>query len=249
MIDTHAHITSEFYSNIDSVVNELKENNILCVINCADDIKSSHEVIFLSKKYNTFLYPSIGVHPQNIDLATLGDLNKIESLINSEKIIAIGEIGLDYNYTNENKEKQKDFFIKQIDIANKYKLPIVVHTRDSIQDCLDILKEHKSKGIIHCFTGSLEMAKEFINLGFYLGIGGVLTFKNSNLYKVIENVSLENIVLETDSPFLSPEPFRGQTNTPKNVFLVAKKIAEIKSIKVEEVIEITTNNSHKIFDI
>ena len=167
----------------------------------------------------------------------------------NNKIFAIGEIGLDYNYNNQNKEEKKNLFNKQLDLAEKYKLPIIVHTRDSIQDCFDILKKRKLKGIIHCFSGSYEMAKNFINLGYKLGIGGVLTFKNSKLFEVIEKIDLKNIVLETDSPYLSPEPYRGRKNNPSNVYYVAKKISEIKSVRIEEVIRITTDNCKEIFDI
>ena len=130
-----------------------------------------------------------------------------------------------------------------------YNLPVIVHTRDSIQDCFDILKKRKLKGVIHCFSGSVEMAKEFIKYGYKLGIGGVLTFKNSKLYEVIDKISLNDILLETDSPYLSPEPYRGKKNNPYNVYYVAKKIAEIKGIKVDEVIEKTTENCKEIFDI
>lgn len=194
------------------------------------------------------MLPAIGIHPDNIDT----DYNKIkdlEKLIKNNKIVGIGEIGLDYYHNKENKEEQIKLFSQQIDLAEKYNLPIIVHTRDSIQDCFNILKSKNSKGIIHCFSGSLEMAKEFIKLGYYLGIGGVITFKNSKLYKVIEQIDLSYIVLETDSPFLSPEPHRGTKNTPSNIIFVAQKIAEIKQLNIDEVIRITTNNARKIFDI
>ena len=248
MIDTHAHILSEFYYNIEDVIQHLKNKNIINVINCGDSIKSSLEIIELSKKYKDYMLPAIGIHPDNIDT----DYNKIkdlEKLIKNNKIVGIGEIGLDYYHNKENKEEQIKLFSQQIDLAEKYNLPIIVHTRDSIQDCFNILKSKNSKGIIHCFSGSLEMAKEFIKLGYYLGIGGVITFKNSKLYKVIEQIDLSYIVLETDSPFLSPEPHRGTKNTPSNIIFVAQKIAEIKQLNIDEVIRITTNNARKIFDI
>ena len=247
MIDTHAHILSEFY-NIEDMIQHLKNKNIINVINCGDSIKSSLEIIELSKKYKDYMLPAIGIHPDNIDT----DYNKIkdlENLIKNNKIVGIGEIGLDYYHNKENKEEQIKLFSQQIDLAEKYNLPIIVHTRDSIQDCFNILKSKNSKGIIHCFSGSLEMAKEFIKLGYYLGIGGVITFKNSKLYKVIEQIDLSYIVLETDSPFLSPEPHRGTKNAPSNIIFVAQKIAEIKQLNIDEVIRITTNNARKIFDI
>lgn len=244
MIDTHAHIVSEYYDDIDLLVKELIEKNIIGVINNATNYKEALEIIELSKKYNNFLYAAIGIHPENVE----EDINKIENLIKENKIVAIGEIGLDYHWRKDNKEEQKEVFIKQLKLSKKYNLPVIIHTRDSIQDCLNIIKKQNVRGIMHCFSGSYEMAKEFIKYGFKLGIGGVLTFKNSKLYEVIEKVDLEDIVLETDSPYLSPEPFRGTKNIPSNVLYVAKKIAEIKNISVEKVIEKTTENARNIFD-
>ena len=248
MIDSHAHIISEFYEDIDELVKKIKKQGIVSVINCGDSLGTSKEVIEICKKYHDILFPVVGIHPDNIsDKENM--ISKLENIIISNKVYGIGEIGLDYYYNNENRTEQKELFSDQIDLANKYNLPIVVHTRDSIQDCFDILKTKKIKGIIHCYSGSVEMAKEFIKLGFFLGIGGVLTFKNSNLYKVIESIDLESIVLETDSPFLSPEPHRGTKNIPSNVYYVAKRISEIKHISIEEVINTTSNNVRKIFDI
>ena len=246
MIDSHAHILNEYYDDIYSLIIDLKEKNVLYVLNCADNVKTSEEVVESYNKYDGFLLPAVGIHPQNVYNY---DINKLEDIIKNNKVYAIGEIGLDYYYDSETKEEQKELFNLQLDLAEKYNLPIVVHTRDSIQDCYDILKSRKTKGVIHCFSGSYEMAKEFIKLGYKLGIGGVLTFKNSKLYQVIEKIDLKNILLETDSPYLSPEPFRGKKNNPYNIYYVAKKIAEIKNIKVEEVIEQTTNNFKEIFDI
>lgn len=251
MIDTHAHIFEEYYENIYTLIEEEKENNVERVINCADSIKTSKEVINLSKSTNGFLKPAIGMHPENIEnINNIGNsISELENIIKNNKVIAIGEIGLDYHYNKTNKENQKELFIRQLHLAEKYNLPVIIHTRDSIQDCLDILKKANNHGIIHCFSGSYEMAKEFIKIGFYLGIGGVLTFKNSKLYEVIEKIDISKIVLETDSPYLSPEPLRGKQNRPSNIYYVAKKIAEIKSITVEEVIKITTENAKRIFDI
>ena len=241
MIDTHAHILKEYYDDIDALVIELKKKKVRAIINNSTNIKEAKEVLEYSKKYRNFLYPAIGIHPENID--------ELETLINNNKIVAIGEIGLDYHWTKDNKEKQKELFIKQLELSLKYNLPVIVHTRDSIQDCLDIIKKYNLKGIMHCFSGSYEMAKEFIKYGFKLGIGGVLTFKNSKLYEVINKINLDDIVLETDSPYLSPEPFRGQKNNPSNMLYIAKRIAEIKGITIDEVIEKTTENARNIFDI
>lgn len=246
MIDSHAHIISEFYNNIDEIVKTIKDKGIVDVINCGDGINTSKEVIEINKKYD-ILKPAVGMHPENI--SDSNKIDELEELIKNNKIYAVGEIGLDYYWNKENKDDQKDLFIKQLDLAIKYDLPVIIHTRDSIQDCYDILKDRNNRGVIHCFTGSIEMAKLFIKKGYKLGIGGVLTFKNSNLYKVIESIDLDDILLETDSPFLSPVPFRGQTNIPSNVYYVASRIAEIKNISVEEVINITRKNASKLFDI
>lgn len=246
MTDSHAHIYSEYYDDIDSLVLELKEKGMIKVINCSTSNIDANEVIELSNKYKGFLLPALGIHPECIDNY---DLEKIEELIKNNKVYAIGEIGLDYYWNKENKEEQKELFIKQINLAKKYNLPVLVHTRDSIQDCLDILKENKVKGIIHCYSGSYEMAKEFIKYGYKIGVGGVLTFKNSKLYEVIEKIDLKDILLETDSPYLTPEPFRGKQNNPSNVYYVAKRISEIKNISIEKVIEETTNNFIEFFDI
>ena len=246
MIDTHAHILSEFYDDIDELIEELKSKDIIKVINCADSIETSKEVLNIYNKYEGYLLPAVGIHPENIDNS---NLETIENILKEHKVFAIGEIGLDYHYNDENKDEQKEYFIKQLDLALKYDLPVIIHIREAMQECFDILKTRKNKGIIHCFSGSIEMAREYIKLGYKLGIGGVLTFKNSKLYEVIERIDLKDIVLETDSPFLSPEPFRGKKNKPCNVFYVAKRIAEIKNISLEEVINTTTATAKQIFDI
>lgn len=246
MIDTHAHILSEFYDDIDKLIEELKSKDIIKVINCADSIETSKEVLNIYNKYEGYLLPAVGIHPENIDNS---NLKTIENIIKEHKVFAIGEIGLDYHYNDENKDEQKEYFIKQLDLALKYDLPVIIHIREAMQECFDILKTRKNKGIIHCFSGSVEMAREYIKLGYKLGIGGVLTFKNSKLYEVIEKIDLKDIVLETDSPFLSPEPFRGKKNKPCNVLYVAKRIAEIKNISLEEVINTTTATAKQIFDI
>lgn len=247
MIDTHAHIIKEYFNDIENLVKELKEKNVINVINCSTSIDDAKEIIELSKKTNNFLLPALGIHPEIVN--DFNKINELEELIKNNKIVAIGEIGLDYYWNKENKNEQKECFNKHLDLAEKYNLPILVHTRESIQDTFDILKERKLKGIIHCYSGSYEMAKEFIKLGYKLGIGGVLTFKNSKLYEVIEKINLKDIVLETDSPYLTPEPHRGKQNNPYNIYYVAKKIAEIKNINIDEVIKETTNNAKELFDI
>ena len=245
MIDSHAHILSEYY-NVDEIVKFLKNNNVIKVLNCATNKKDIKEVIELSKKYENFLLPAVGFHPEEVEDF---DINYLEEIIKNNKVYAIGEIGLDYYWKKDNKKVQKEVFETQIKLAEKYNIPVIVHSRESTQDCFDILKKYNVKAVIHCFTGSYEMAKEYIKKGYKLGIGGVLTFKNSRVYEVIEKIELKDILLETDSPYLSPEPNRGKQNNPANVYYVAKKIAEIKNTTIEKVIEETANNFIMYFDI
>lgn len=253
LFDSHAHYDDEkFNEDRDFIINEIYKSGVTKFVSAGYSLESSKIGIELAKKYD-FIYTTSGISPNDIP-ATNDELEsqllEIEKIAKSNsKVVAIGEIGLDYYWNKENKDDQKDLFIKQLDLAIKYDLPVIIHTRDSIQDCYDILKDRNNRGVIHCFTGSIEMAKLFIKKGYKLGIGGVLTFKNSNLYKVIESIDLDDILLETDSPFLSPAPFRGQTNIPSNVYYVASRIAEIKNISVEEVINITRKNASKLFDI
>ncbi len=239
MVDTHCHITSEYYDNIGEVINKMKDNIIIVSGTNKNDIK---EVINLCNYKN--VYGTIGIYPTE-EL----DLKIIEDNINNKKIVGIGEIGLDY-HLEHNKEEQINKFIKQLDLARKYNKTVVIHTREAMQDTYDILKNYKDlKKVIHCYSGSLEMAKEFIKIGCRLGIGGVLTFKNSKLKDVIKEIDLKYLLLETDSPFLTPEPYRGTKNEPYNIIYVAKKIAEIKNISLEKVLEVTTLNAKDQFDL
>ena len=249
MIDTHCHVYEEEMNNYKEIIEECNKNDISLIIN-AVDIKSSKDIINLSKTYNN-VYSAIGLNYDTIDRVTRDDLVELEKLIKNEDIKAIGEIGLDYYWTKENKDKQIEFFKAQLFLSKKYDLPVIVHARESIQDVYDILKESGiKKGSMHCYSGSLEMAKEFIKLGYKIGIDGPITYKNNKKgIEVIKNIDLKDILLETDSPYLSPEPNRGKPNSPLNLIYIAKKIAEIKNISVEEVIETTTNNAKELFKI
>ena len=249
LIDTHCHLNKEYYENVETVIKEAVSDKVeyLIVSSCSPD--KWDENINLSDKYKN-VYLNISLHPEygNEEIDYDLYLEKMKKIIKSNsKIIAIGEIGLDYHYDNTNKDRQKDLFIKQIMLAKEYKLPIVIHTRDATKDTIDILKKFNIKGIIHCFSGSLETAREYINMGFYLGIGGVVTFKNSKLKDVIKEIGLDSIVLETDSPYLSP--IRGNKNFPKNIKIIAEYIASLLNISVEEVSKKTTLNVKKIYNI
>lgn len=248
-IDTHMHISEEFGVKPDLFVKNAIDNNVKIMIASfceKDDLELS---TFYVEKYKN-IYAAIGYHPEVTNNIVDKDIKILEDKIKSnKKIVAIGEIGLDYYWGKNNKDEQKELFRRQLMLAQKLNLPVVIHSRDSIADTYDILSEFKVQGVIHCFSGSVEMAKRFINLGFLLGIGGVVTFKNSNLYKVIEQIPLESIVLETDSPYLTPEPNRGKTNESSNIPYIAKKIADIKNIDISQVETITTNNAFRIFDL
>jgi len=244
LVDTHCHLSVDDYENLDEVISEM--NGIMIASGCDD--KSNKEVLDLVSKYKN-VYGVLGIHPESVNDYNDDSLKFIEENINNPKIVGIGEIGLDYYWVNDNKDVQKELFIKQLNIAQKYNKPIVVHSRESIQDTYDILKDYKLKGSIHCFSSSLEMAVEFIKLGYKIGIGGVVTFKNSKkLQEIVKEVDIKNILLETDSPYLSPEPLRGKQNKPSNVSLVALKISELKDISKEEVINITMVNACQLFD-
>lgn len=248
-IDTHCHLSKIDYDNINDVMNENRKNDIDKIVVSGYSKESIEEVVNLSKQYDD-IYLTLGYHPSEVNYINEQDLEYLEKLLQTtDKLLGIGEIGLDYHYGKEDREKQIKLFKKQLSIAEKLDLPVIIHTRDACGDTIDILKQYNIRGIIHCFSGSIEIAKEYINMGFLLGIGGVVTFKNSNLYKVIETVSLDNIVLETDSPYLTPEPFRGKKNSSKYIPIIASKIAEIKGISVNDVSDATTNNAMKIFDL
>lgn len=246
-VDTHAHINSRDCKNIDEVVASAKKNNVLKVVNCADDLNTSYEVVSLNKRYN-LLYPAVGIHPLNVDSIDTNTFFELEKIIRNDKVIAIGEIGLDYYYSKDNVLKQIEIFELQLKLASKYNLPVIIHSRNATDDMLKILKNYKLKGVIHCFSGSIETAKEFIKLGYFLGIGGVLTFKNSKLGEVIKNIPMEYILLETDSPFLTPEPYRKKVNEPKYIPVIAEKVAFYKNISVDEVMSITSLNASALFD-
>lgn len=248
-IDTHCHMSSEYYDDINLVYKENKEAGIdkMIISLCTrEEIKNSFRYI---NEYED-IYATIGYHPEEANYIKNTDLDYMKELIQkNKKIVGIGEIGLDYHYGKDNINLQKDLFEKQLSMAEELNLPVVIHSRDAVKDTIDILKKYKVKGIIHCFSGSLEVANIYISMGFKLGIGGVLTFKNSKLSNVIEKISLENIVLETDSPYLTPEPFRGKTNSSKYIPIIAQKIVDIKDISLESVSTTTLENTYNLFDL
>ena len=248
MIDTHCHVFSEYYGDIDLVINKIREAGVTKIIVNGCDMSSNLEVLHLIKEYD-IVYGAIGFHPTELNDVNDESIRWLEKHINDDKIVAIGEIGLDYHYEDTDKASQQTFFKRQLELAEKYTKPVIVHSRDAIQDTYDVLKKYKLQGSIHAFSGSLEMANEFIKLGFYIGIGGVCTYKNAkNIINVIENLPLKYILLETDSPYLTPVPFRGEQNTPAYIPIIAKKISEIKNVELSDVSSITTDNAIQLFD-
>ena len=248
-IDTHCHIDSSVSGDV-YIKNAYSANVKGLIFSFCNQDCYQAGIEFLDKYPDVFV--SLGFHPEDADVITDKDLQCLdEVLVSSSRIVAIGEIGLDYYWRKDNKEKQRDLFQKQLDLAVKHQMPVVIHCRDAIQELYDILSQYKGKvkGVIHCFSGSYEMARAFIELGFVLGIGGVLTFKNSKLYQVVEKLPLSSIVLETDSPYLTPEPHRGEMNESKYILLIAEKIAQIKGISLSEVEKITTDNAKRVFDL
>ena len=249
-IDTHAHLFDEYYSNIEGVIARALDNNVLKIIISGCDIKSNFEVLEKVGKYDS-LYGTIGIHPLNLDNLDNNYMSFLEENIRNEKIIGIGEIGLDYHYEGADRELQKDVFIHQIELAIKYDMPVIIHSRDATEDMMNILRRYNGKlrGVMHCYSGSVETALELIKMGFYLGVGGIITFKNAkNIVEVIKKIDLKYILLETDSPYLTPEPYRGNSNEPAYIPLIARKIAEIKGVSLDSVMSATSGNVKMIFD-
>lgn len=248
-IDTHTHLSYSEGVNPDIFVkNALASDVKYLIVSCCsmDSIKEGLELI---GKFDN-IYLTIGIHPEYADSYTDDDLKYIYDVAKKNKrVVGIGEIGLDYHYSCENKDIQKSLFIKQLLIARKLNLPVVIHSRDAVSDTYDVLKTSDCNGVIHCYSGSLEMAKKYIDLGFYLGIGGVLTFTNSKLYSVIEKVGVDKLVLETDSPYLTPHPYRGGINESKYIPVIAKKIADVLNIDISDVAKVTSNNAKRIYGI
>lgn len=251
--DTHVHLNDEKYDDIlTDVLDRAALNNVLLMYIVGYDKNSSIKAIEVCKKYNNYknikLLPIVGLHPSDAKKEKDLELNWLIDLLDNNEILAVGEIGIDLYWEQEYKDLQIEMFRKQLEIADKYSLNVSIHSRDAIQLTYDILKDYKNvKGVIHCYSGSVEMAREFVKLGYKLGIGGVLTYKNSNLYKVIEDLDLKHFITETDGPYLSPVPYRGKINEPSYLIEVIKKIADIKKMSIEKVESILYQNALDVF--
>lgn len=250
-IDVHAHLCDDKFSNVKEIVENAEKENVKKIISASYNFSSIEKNLEIAENFKN-VFVTIGIHPENVDEIQDDYLKKLKDMVKNKKVVAIGEIGLDYHWRDDNKDLQKRIFIEQIGLANKLDLPIVVHCRDAIGDTLQILKEYtpKCESLMHCYSGSIESAKEFMKLGFSFSFGGVVTFKNAkNVQEVVRNIPIERIMLETDCPYMSPEPFRGKINEPKNISIIAEKIAELKNLKISEIEEKTTKNSEKMFKI
>lgn len=255
IFESHAHYESEqFDEDRESLLASFKENNIGCVVNVASNLAATKASLELADKY-PWIYASVGVHPSDVAELSEEGLKWLYEMCAHEKCVAVGEIGLDYYWDKEAdiQEKQRFWFRKQIQMAKDKQLPIIVHSRDAAKDTMDIIKDTDAAstgGVIHCFSNSLEFAKLYVDMGFYIGIGGVVTFKNAKTLKEVAAwTPLERILLETDCPYLAPVPNRGKRNSSLNLIYVARTIAELKGISVDEVIEQTWENAMRMYRI
>lgn len=248
IFDTHSHYDDmKFNPDREMVLDSLQSQGVSLVVSCGCDIDTTQFNFDLSQKYD-YIYFAAGFHPENLDGANLDDLKIIEKFAKNSKCVAIGEIGLDYHWMNSSKQEQKDFFEAQLELANKLDMPVIVHDREAHGDTLDILKQYKPKGVLHCFSGSKEMAKEIIKLGMYIGLNGVVTFSNARKsLEVVKEIPLERLVLETDCPYLAPVPMRGKRNDSSYIPYTAEKIAQVLNIDTQELINITNTNGKRLF--
>lgn len=253
IFDTHAHYDDEaFDEDREELLTHMGERGVEYIVNVGASIASTAKTLELTEQY-PFVYGAAGIHPSETAELTSRDIEWIREIAYKEKVVAIGEIGLDYYWPEPDRGVQKRWFKKQLKLAEETGLPIIIHSRDAAADTLEILKEwdaHKTKGVIHCFSYTWEIAREYLDMDYYFGIGGVLTFKNAKkLKEAVMHIPMEKILLETDCPYLAPEPYRGKRNQSEYIFYVAKQLAEIKNLSREEVLEITNNNAKQFYGI
>lgn len=251
IIDTHAHYDDEaFDEDRDILLKEMSKNGIGLIVNMGASLRGCRDTIALTEQYD-FIYGGIGVHPSDTAELDEDSFQWLKEKLGQPKIVAVGEIGLDYHYPEPSVQVQKQWFERQLELAREVKLPVVIHSREAAKDTLDMMQALRAEeigGVIHCFSYGVEMAREYVNMGFYIGVGGVITFKNGKkLKEVVEYLPLDRIVLETDCPYLSPEPNRGKRNSSLNLTYVVDEIARIKGISQEEVISVTEENARKLY--
>jgi hydrolase, TatD family len=252
-IDSHTHLNDQAYQeDYAAVIEAAVHNNVEAMLVVGHDLESSRRAVELAGEY-PMLWAAVGVHPHDAKSWNPAAAENLRNLLTLSKVVAVGEIGLDYHYLYSTKEDQLKAFKEQIQIAKQYNKPIIIHNREAHQDTYDLLKIERigpAGGVMHCFSGSREMARQFIELGLYLSVGGALTFSNAEkLRNVVAEMPLERLLVETDCPYLTPHPFRGRRNEPSRVTLVGEKLAEVKQLPVSEVMEATTNNSKNLFQI
>ncbi len=248
IFDTHAHYDdSRFDEDRDELLSSLPAKGVCNIINCGCEYNSCVSALEMAQKY-PFAYAALGVHPHEAEELTGSDFEKIKALFKHEKVVAVGEIGLDYHYDFSPRDIQKEVFEKQLILANELDLPVIVHDRESHEDTMNLLKKHTPKGVVHCFSGSSEMAREIVKMGMHIGIGGAVTFKNAKKpVEVVKEIPLECLLLETDAPYMTPVPFRGQRCDSSFIAYTAEKIAEIKGMDTQVLIDICTENAKRLF--
>lgn len=250
IFDTHSHYDDErFNENRESLLSSIHSSGVTGIVTCGCNIETTEFSKKLAEKFD-FVYFAAGFHPENLDGASLLDLDIIEKYAKHKKCAAIGEIGLDYHWMSSSKEVQKEFFLAHIELAKKLDKPVIVHDREAHGDTLEILKSTKPKGVVHCFSGSAEMAREIIKLGMYIGLNGVVTFKNARKsLEVVKEIPLERLVLETDCPYLAPEPHRGKRNDSSYIPYIAEKIADVLNMEPQKILDITSENAKKLYNL
>lgn len=247
IFDSHAHYDdAKFDDEREALLAELPSRGVCGVVNCGCDTASSKTALKLADSYG-YIYAAVGIHPENIGGGTV---NEIRTLAKHKKCVAIGEIGLDYYWVSDNKEQQKELFSQQLELANEINKPVIVHDRDAHSDTLELLKKHRPKGVVHSFSGSTEMAKEILKLGMYIGIGGVITFKNAKkLPEAVKMLPEDRFLLETDAPYLTPVPYRSKINNSAMIYLTAQKIAEIRNTDTAHILAAARENAKNLFGI
>ena len=252
IFDTHAHYDDEqFDEDRDSLLCSMQEGGVGTIVNAGSDVASWEDVRALTARY-PFIYGAAGVHPDDVGELNEENFRRLRAVLQEEKMVAVGEIGLDYYWDNESHEVQKTWFIRQLELARELDMPVIIHSREAAADTLQIMKEHARglEGVIHCFSYSAEMAREYVKMGFYMGVGGVVTFKNSRkLKEVVEEIPLEYLLLETDCPYLAPVPNRGKRNSSLNLVYVAEQIAGLKQLTYDEVVEQTEKNARRLYNL
>lgn len=251
IFDTHAHYTeSAFDSDRDELLKLLPQKGVCNIVTVSSSLKDSYESVMLAEKYD-YIYAASGIHPEAVNETPENFISELEKiLLSSDKVKALGEIGLDYHYENYDRQKQILIFRQQLELAEKLNLPVIVHSRNATEDTVEILKEYRPKGVVHCFSGSAETAREIISLGMYISFTGVLTFKNAKkALKALEAVPIDRLMLETDCPFMAPVPFRGSRCDSSMIEKTAEKAAEIKEMSVQEILDATCSNAKSFFGI